>query len=449
MRYVPRNVFRDFHTSNWHRAILLCHRRAGKTYAACAEMLKRMYNGPADGQGLFVSPLAEQSLNNTFMIFQNLDDEGYIAKFDKNEGVIYLANGAMITLGGARTIEKFRGRYLDLVIVDEYEQVPPTAWTDVLSYCLADRKGSAAFLGTARADTDYRLYRFYKAYKDNPEWYTKKVSVLDNPQAFPPERIKEIHDEHMQYCQVNGLTRSQAETSYNVEFLCDFSFIDEGKPNLSALFYNELDGLFNSKPPRILDAQDNEAIKFMASVQKIAVFDISHSTNRDYTVGTFLSITDTCPYVFGVEWENNKPLSYWFERLRVLGIPTVALPFDANTTNKETLLTMAQTFKREGFNVIKIKRLLRPEQEENGRWLLNNAKFSRDTLPALSEIGKFNTWKTKHSLDQDIISSILYAGQVARKKHTKLELASQIRTRYNSGVHDMSMSIYGDTIIGE
>lgn len=449
MRYKARNVFKEFHNVNWHRAILLCHRRAGKTFSAVAELLKRSYNGPSDGQYLFISPLAEQSMANTIGMFQRFDDEGYIVRFDKTNGVLTLANGAQITLGGARAGEKFRGRYLDGVVVDEISQVPPELISDVLLPCLADRQGWLCFLGTARSDDDYRLYKMYKLYENDPKWYSKMVSIYDNPEAFPPERIAEMRDEHIQYCIAAGMSMTQAKQSFNVEFECDFSFIDEGRPNMMAMFYNELTELFNSNPPRIVDAADNIAKKAMACSQKVAVFDISHSTNRDYTVGTFLSITDTAPVVTGVEWENNQPLNFWFERLRMLGIPTVALPFDANTTNKETLLSLSQTFKREGFNVIQIKRLLRPEQEENGRWLLNNGVFFKDTIPALSEIGKFNGWRNKHGLEQDVVASLLYAGQVARKKHTKLSLAQSIRNRYNGGIINTGGSIYGATITGE
>ena len=449
MRYKPREVFKEFHTVDWVRAILLCHRRAGKTVASCAELLKRAYNGPEDGQYLFISPLAEQSISNTIGIFTGLDDEGYIVRFDKTNGVLTLANGAQITLGGARAGEKFRGRYLNGCVVDEISQVPPELISDVLLPCLADRQGWLCFLGTARVDDDYRLFRMYKLYSTDPKWYSKMVSVYDNPEAFPPERIEELRAEHIQYCLAAGMSMTQAKQSFNVEFECDFDFIEQGRPNLSAVFYNELNELFNSNPSRLLDPKDDEATAALASPQKIAIFDISHSTGRDYTVGTFLSITPTTPYVFGIEWENNKPLSYWFDRLRLLGISTVALPFDANTTNKETLLTLTQTFRREGFNVIRIKRLLRPEQEENGRWLLNVGRFSTDCIPALSEIGKFNGWKQKHGLEQDVVASLLYAGQVARRKHIKIELAESIRSRYNNGIYDTGVSYYGNNITGE
>jgi hypothetical protein len=389
---------------------------------------------------------------NTIGIFATLDNsEGYIIKFDKTNGVLSLANGAQITLGGARTAEKFRGRYLNGCAVDELSQVSPEIIAEVILPCLSDRNGWLCFLGTARVDDNYRLYNMYKQYANDPNWYSAMISVYDNPEAFPPERIEEIKKEHIQYCLAAGLSMTQALQSFNVEFECDFSFIDEGRPNMSAIFYNELSDLLNGKPARIIDAHDDEARPAMATTQKIAVFDISHSTGRDYTVATFLALTDTKPYVIGIEWENNQPLQYWYERLRTLSIPTVALPFDANTTNKETLLTLTQTFRREGFNVIRIKRLLRPEQEENGRWLLNNATFFRDTIPALSEIGKFNEWRQKHGLEQDVVASLLYAGQVARRKHTKLLLAEKIKTRYNDNreVYDTGVSLYGNIITGE
>ena len=449
MRYKPRNVFADFHSTPWHRSILVCHRRCGKSYASAAETLKRAYNGPKDGQYLWCSPLAEQSVANVLGIFQTLDNnEGYIRNYSKTDGVISLANGAIITLGGARTAEKFRGRYLDGLVVDELSSISPTVYAEVLQYCLADRNGWAAFLGTARVDDGYRLYRMYQAYHDDPNWFSKMIGVNQNPEAFPPERVKEIYDEHIKYCLTNGLTMEQALQSFNVEFLCDFDFIDKGRPNMTALFYPELQNLFDETPPRILEPQ---ALPTTSTQSHIATFDIQHSSGRDYTVCTITAETTTNPIVLSIEWENNRPWEYWFSRLRTLGIQTVALPFDAATTNKETMLTLVQTFKREGFNVIRIKRLLRPEQIENGRWLINNAKFSRNTIPALSEIGKFQDFSNKHGLEQDIVASFLYAAQVMRRKHIKIELANSIQKNYNDhmDVYDTGVSLYGTSIIGE
>lgn len=401
-------------------------------------MLKRAYNGPSDGQYLFISPLAEQSEANVYGMFKGFDDEGYIIRY--KDRVITLANGATITFGGARMAEKFRGQYLDGAVFDEYSQIPPHIYAEIIHYCLADRNGWCAFIGTARSDDDYRLYKQYLVYKDNPRWTTKVISYHDNPEAFTPERIEEMKEEHYTYCLSNGYTKSQADQAWLCEMECDFSFIDQGRPDVLALFYPELSSLFDSD--RIIEP--SEAITKTQSSEKIAIFDISHSVDRDYTVAWIGAETTTNPTITSVEWENNKPLSYWFERLRVLGISTVALPFDAARTSKETLLTLYQTFRREGFNIIKIKRLQRTEQMENGRWLLNNAYFSRDIIPALSEVGKFKEWKTKHSLDQDIISAMLYAGQVFRKKDIKKLLAEKRDSNYNKNrsTYNNAISFY-------
>lgn len=450
MNYKPRKVFEDLHEVPWHRAILLCHRRAGKTVASCAEMMKRAYNGPDHAQYLFISPLVDQSIKNTIGIFQSLDNgTGYIIKFDKTDGVITLANGAQITLGGARSGEKFRGRALWGVVVDEISQVDPFIITDVLLPCLADHNGWLVFLGTARSDDEYRLYKMYKQYEHDPAWLAKKVSVYDNPEAFPPDRIKEIHDEHIKVCLGLGMSITQAEQSFNVEFECNFDFIDEGRPNMTALFYPELQSLFDAKPPRLLEPTDSAVVNIPAT-SKTAVFDISHSAGRDYTVATIVAETSTTPIVTNIVWENNQPLQYWFDYLRQQGIRNVALPFDAATVNKETMLSLVQTFKREGFNVVRIKRLLREEQVENGRWLLNNARFSKDCVGGLSQIGLFNEFTNRHGLPQDVVASLLYAGQVMRKKHVKLELANSIRTRYNDNmdVYDTGVSLYGTIVTG-
>ena len=450
MRYIPREVFKDFHATPWHRAILLCHRRAGKSYASAAEMLKRAYNGPADGEYFWCSPLAEQSIANVLGIFQKLDNgEGYIVKTDKTNGVLHLANGAHITLGGARSIEKMRGRYLDGVIIDEGNDVPAEAYSEVLQYCLADRNGWMAILGTAKPSQDYRMYRMYDTYKDDPKWFAKLVSVYDNKEAFSDERIKEIYDETMKFCLTNGMSREQAEDSFNLEFACNFDFLKTGRPNLTAMFYNELQSLFDSNPPRLLDPLNDEIVHISPSA-KIAVFDISHSAARDHTCCFILAETTTSPIVTNIIWEHDKPWGFWFEYLRQQGIRNVALPFDANQVNKETMLTLVQTFKREGFNVIRIKRLLRPEQIENGRFLLNNARFSKDCISGLSQIGMFQDFSNKHGLSQDVVASLLYAGQVARKSHIKMERAEQIRKNYTDDPtpYDYGVNIYNGVTTG-
>lgn len=451
MFYKPRDVFKDFHDNHWHRCILLCARRSGKTYASAAEVLKRAYNGDDRKEYFWISPLQEQSEANVLGIFQTLDGAGgYIRKYDKTTQKLILSNGATIQLGGARSVSKLRGRSFAGGIFDEFNDIDPAVYTDVVSYALADQNGWCGFLGTTHICNDYRLYRMYKQYEHDPTWYTKMVSCYDNPEAFSEERIQEIHDEQIKFALSNGMSMTQAEQSFNVEFGLDFSFLEEGRPNLTAMFYQELQGLFDSKPTRILESSDS-AIVAASTMPKIAVFDISHSASRDYTVATIICETTTSPIVLNIVWEHDKPWQFWFDYLRTTGIRTVALPFDAASVNKETLLSLNQTFKREGFNVIRIKRLLREEQIENCRWLLNECRFSKDSMAGLAHLGMFNDFSNRHGIAQDIASSVMYAGQVARKKHIKLESSERIKANYDNNpfAYNTQASFYGDVLGGE
>jgi hypothetical protein len=52
-----------------------------------------------------------------------------------------------------------RGIYLDGIVMDEYADIEPKAWDEVIRYCLADRKGWAVWIGTSKGrDAFYKVY---------------------------------------------------------------------------------------------------------------------------------------------------------------------------------------------------------------------------------------------------------------------------------------------------
>jgi hypothetical protein len=59
-----------------------------------------------------------------------------------------LYNGARIRLYGGDNADRLRGIYLDGVIFDEYADMSPRVWLDVVRPALSDRRGWAVFIGT-------------------------------------------------------------------------------------------------------------------------------------------------------------------------------------------------------------------------------------------------------------------------------------------------------------
>jgi hypothetical protein len=69
-------------------------------------------------------------------------------KVNQAELRLDLPNGASIRLLGADDPHALRGIYLDGVILDEYAQMKPSVWNDVIRPALSDREGWAVFVGT-------------------------------------------------------------------------------------------------------------------------------------------------------------------------------------------------------------------------------------------------------------------------------------------------------------
>lgn len=76
---------------------------------------------------------------------------------DKNEAELWveLVNGSRIRVHGADNPDRLRGAYLDGVILDEYADMRPGVWGEVIRPMLADRQGWATFIGTPKGKNEF------------------------------------------------------------------------------------------------------------------------------------------------------------------------------------------------------------------------------------------------------------------------------------------------------
>lgn len=444
LNYKPRDCFKEVHNKKWKHGVVIAHRRAGKTFSAVAELLDRAYHAPPLPSGLpqqvlYTSPQLDQALQNSLPLFTTIGKE-FIADINKGDSTITLINGARIIYCGAKTIEKVRGLYLTGWLSDEVQEPIEHAYTDIIYPALADTDGWSLRIGTARTDDDYLLYNTYKYLKDrhgdDPEWLFLKVGVNES-QIYDEEKIAKIKEEFWNAGRAARKTAAQIQQGWNCEYEADFSFIDEGKPNVSAKFYFPLTNIFNNDK-----IKDTENGNLDTPVPNTVVLDIATGNGRDYTVGLFGSYkfdnNGSSIHVDDIKYDNTRNLTQWAEEFKEKGIKNVVLPFDAAQTNKETGLNLFDFFLKKGFKVFKIKRLLHKVQEEHAEWLLNNSTFDSKCVPALRELGKFEEWNPRHKLGQDIASAVCYAGQYFRKVDIKEMRASKIalETERNNYVFD-------------
>ena len=177
--YLPREQFLSFHEREERWAVLVVHRRAGKTTALLADMLKRAILGKPDGRYAFIAPLLAQSKTIAWDILKAMAHE-LAEKINESELRIDLINGARIRLFGADNYDALRGQRLDGVALDEYGDIAPEVFDEVIRPSLADRAPDswAVFSGTPKGMNHF--YTAFERAKADPKWFTLAVKASES-----------------------------------------------------------------------------------------------------------------------------------------------------------------------------------------------------------------------------------------------------------------------------
>jgi len=212
-KYEQRPHFRSFHRRDVRWAILVAHRRAGKTVAVVNDLLeKASYNTRENPRYGYVAPLYNQAKQ---IAWQYLKD--YAAPFNPkiSESGLFVElphNGARITLYGADNPDSFRGLYFDGFALDEFGNMRNSIWTEVLLPTLIDRRGWAVFMGTPNGPNHFR--DMFEEYKSDPGWFV----------SFLPNSITKVIGEE----DLAQLRKLMTEEEFEQEIECNFSASTRG-----------------------------------------------------------------------------------------------------------------------------------------------------------------------------------------------------------------------------
>ena len=172
--YWPRKVFWDFHTRQQRWAVIVAHRRCGKTVACINDLLLRAINeGKDNARYAYIAPYYAQAKSIAWDYLMRYSEPVRV-NHNISELWVELMNGSRIRLFGGDSPDSLRGNYLDGVIIDEMADTKPSLWGEVIRPLLSDRRGWAVFIGTPKGhNTFYDIYQYANL---NPnEWYSKTL----------------------------------------------------------------------------------------------------------------------------------------------------------------------------------------------------------------------------------------------------------------------------------
>lgn len=223
--YRSRKEFRPFHARKQRWACIVAHRRAGKTVACIMDLVDAALrcNKP-NPRFAYIAPHFNQAKDVAWTYLKQYTAQLPNVGHHESELRVDLPNnGARLRLYGADNYDRMRGIYLDGLILDEYGDMDPRAWPEVLRPALSDRQGWATFIGTPKGQNDFHDI-WIKAKKNPAEWYTMMLRASETGIVDP----KELEDAR----------QSMTADQFSQEYECSFEAAIRG-----AYYGQEIDNL--------------------------------------------------------------------------------------------------------------------------------------------------------------------------------------------------------------
>jgi hypothetical protein len=168
--YKPRPQQALLHESVKRFKVLVAHRRFGKTVFCVNELIARAArNELSRPRYAYVAPLLTQAKDVAWEYVKHYAGQIPDASVHETELRVDLPGGGRIRLYGADNPDRLRGLYLDGVVLDEYAQMQPRIWPEVIRPALADRGGWAVFIGTPMGRNAFHAL-YHRALGD-PAWH--------------------------------------------------------------------------------------------------------------------------------------------------------------------------------------------------------------------------------------------------------------------------------------
>jgi hypothetical protein len=261
-----------------------------------ADLIEKALRNPLDmPQYSYIAPTYKQAKKVAWRYLKKLA-EPVTKKVMESELSVELINGAVISLFGADNPDSLRGLYHDGVIIDEYGDIAPMLYGEIIAPAVADRDGWVVFIGTPKGPNHF--YELYKDAANDPDWFNSTLRASESG-VFSHERLNKIKKQP-----------GMDEDTYNQEFECDFHAANKGAYYAKQL--NELEaaghmGLFPWDPSKpVITAWDigwsDDTSIWFAQIHGKEIHIIDFWTGSQYSLDEVLEELQELPYVYEPFW---------------------------------------------------------------------------------------------------------------------------------------------------
>jgi phage terminase large subunit len=346
--YEPRSQFWALHTRSQRWALIVAHRRAGKTVACIMELITRaLATSKTNARYAYLAPYYGQAKQVAWDYLKRFAAQVAV-KVSESELSVDLANGSRIRLYGADNPDSLRGMYLDGVVLDEYADMRSSVWGEIIRPLLADRQGWAVFIGTPKGRNAFcELYE--KAQKDS-EWLCLTLKASETKLLAQ----KELDDAR----------KVMTESQYEQEFECSFEAAIHG-----AVYAKEL--------KRVRAAGRIRKVPYDSTRLVETFWDLGRGDPT--SIWFYQNIAGEKRFIDYFE-DHGETITYYLSILRSRGYQydTLWLPHDAEHKHMETDKSVADICRANNFKVRIVPNLPLAEGINAARLLLATCYFDEE-----------------------------------------------------------------------
>ena len=315
-----------FHQRTKRWAVIICHRRAGKTVASINDLIRRCAECPRPHPRFaFVAPTRVRGKDIAWQYLKRFSAPIPGIKVIESELAIELPNGGRVTIFGADQ-DRAMGLYLDGVVFDECDEIGDRTW-DTIRPALSDRKGWACWMGILKGR--HNLYKRYDENRNDPEWYAMMLRASES-RILPDEELV-------------SMRKQMGDVAFDLQMECDVS-----KSVANAIYGGQMDTL--RRENRISD------FAFDRTCPLFTFWDIGQS---DFTCLWLVQFVGRDICVLDYFCRNGQPPAFYAAKVaeweRSYGVPVRVnyLPHDADTRGPSGK-TYVSYLKEAGLSQIKV-----------------------------------------------------------------------------------------------
>lgn len=328
---------------------MVCHRRAGKTVSTVHDIvLRAAYSKKKRPKFAYVGPFRQQAKEIAWEYLKEATET--IRKGDPRESdlKITLYNDATIQIYGADNPDSLRGLYFDGVVLDEYGDMRPNLWGEIILPTLMDRRGWAVFIGTIKGKNHF--YKTLERAKTDPNWFHMELKGSQSG-ILAKEDLAELRAQ---------LTEAQ----YEQEIECN--------PNAAIMgtYYSDL----------IVSAETEERMGHYPHNPDEMVHVSADLGFSDSTAFWFWQLDAEGPILIDYYEADSQPLEHYFQVLEGKGYEyaDIWLPHDAMAKTLQTGRSTIEQFKMKGFPCKPVPRLAVQHGIDAARMILPICRFDRE-----------------------------------------------------------------------